>query len=358
MEWGISAIWSQHVSFLALFCAFRHENVPRMTEATVLICCALQGDKSIDDTSPSIDYSHQFLSQRHPDHVNGTRHFAKATGSTAHIRFFGNRVEWFGQSSPEHGIAFVHLDGDLMATVDTYTPEILVQQRLFFAYDLSSGYHDLVVTATGTRNRHSTDSWVDIDAFVVHDASTTLKARSDKQTASALEWSFVQLGSTGVAAMQIAIVSETHAIIVDKVEHNPLSISGHPAWASLYDLRTHHVRPLTMISNSFCAGGTWLSNGTLLNIGGNPVISDKTGSADFGDVNGLQAIRMFNPCDDGNCDMVEQPGRIRLASPRWYNTVTRLDDGSVMIIGGSLKGGWMNNKTTVGPSSLSIPARR
>jgi Glyoxal oxidase N-terminus len=236
--------------------------------------------------------------------------------------------------------------------VDAYSLEILVQQRLFAAYDLSSTSHDLLVTVTGARNRLSTNSLIDIDAFVVQDVPDSPKVRSEKQIVSTLEWSLVQLGSTGVAAMQIAIVSETHAIIIDKVEHNPLSISGHPAWASLYDLRTHSVRPLTLISNSFCAGGSWLSNGTLLNIGGNPVVSDKTGPADFGDVNGLQAVRMFNPCDDGQCDMMEQPGRIRLASPRWYNTVTRLDDGSVMIIGGSLKGGWMNNKTTVSCSPL------
>jgi hypothetical protein len=147
--------------------------------------------------------------------------------------------------------------------------------------------------------------------------------------------------------MQLAIVSDTHAILIDKVEHNLLDINGHPAWAALYDLLTDEVRPLAMRSNSFCAGGTWLSNGTLLNIGGNPVVESKTGSADFGDLDGLQAIRMFNPCDGGDCDILEFPDRIRLTTPRWYSSATRLEDGSVMIIGGSLKGGWMNNQTTV-----------
>lgn len=147
--------------------------------------------------------------------------------------------------------------------------------------------------------------------------------------------------------MQLAIVTDTHAIILDKVEHNLLSINGHPAWGALYDLQTNTVRALNIRSNSFCAGGTWLSNGTLLSIGGNPVVESSTGAADFGDVNGLQAIRMFNPCDDGKCDVLESPNQIRMASARWYNSATRLDDGSVMIIGGSSKGGWINNETTV-----------
>lgn len=273
-------------------------------------------------------------------------------GATAHVRFFGSRFEWFGQTGPDHGIATVHVDGDLVATVDTYTSSVLPQQRLFSISDLTSTYHDLIITVTDSYNPRSSGTTIDIDAFVVPGISPILNSRSDVLVSRSQGWSLFQKGSTGVAAMQISIVSNTHAIIIDKVEHNPLAISGHPAWAALYDLNTHETRPLDMTSNSFCAGGTWLSNGTLLNIGGNPVVADTTGAADFGDVNGLQAVRMFNPCDDGSCDIMEDPNRIRLASPRWYNTVTRLQDGSAMIIGGSIKGGWINNKTTV--SSLLL----
>ncbi|KAJ6624537.1 hypothetical protein B0H10DRAFT_2212640 [Mycena sp. CBHHK59/15] len=54
--------------------------------------------------------------------------------------------------------------------------------------------------------------------------------------------------------MQLAIISPTHALIIDKVEHNPLTIAGHPAWGALYNIKTHAVKPLSMQSNSFCAG--------------------------------------------------------------------------------------------------------
>jgi hypothetical protein len=150
--------------------------------------------------------------------------------------------------------------------------------------------------------------------------------------------------------MQLAVIDDSRVLLVDKVEHNLLTVSGHPAWGALYDFRTNKVRqPLDLASNSFCAGGSFLSNGTLINIGGNPVSSDHTGSADFGDVNGLQAIRMFDPCEEGrdDCEMIEDPQRIRMASPKWYSTAARLGDGSAFIMGGAIKGGWQNNKLVV-----------
>ncbi|OBZ69282.1 Galactose oxidase [Grifola frondosa] len=115
-----------------------------------------------------------------------------------------------------------------------------------------------------------------------------------------------------------------------------------------------------MRSNSFCAGGTFLGNGTLINVGGNPVVEDHTAAADFGDLDGLQAIRMLEPCDSedvDDCDMYEDHARIRMASPRWYSTVLRISDGSAMIIGGSTKGGWINNATTNNPTVEYFPPK-
>lgn len=188
--------------------------------------------------------------------------------------------------------------------------------------------------------------------------STSLGPRDVDPVGS--RWTLKQLGSTGVAAMQLVVISETHALVIDKVEHNPLTLSGRPAWAALYDLGSHAVRPLRMYSNSFCAGGTFLGNGTLINVGGNPVVESKTNAADFGDVDGMQAIRIFEPCNldtASGCRIYENQKRIRLASPRWYNTVVRLDDGSALIVGGSKKGGWINNATVNNPTIEFFPAK-
>ena len=152
-------------------------------------------------------------------------------------------------------------------------------------------------------------------------------------------WTLAQTGTTGVSAMQMAVVDDTHVVIIDKVEHNPLTVNGHPAWGSVFDLTTHTARPLNLLSDSFCAGGSFLGNGTLINVGGNPT----TDGATIPNLDGLQGIRLFTPCPGDNCDIYENPQRIRMASPRWYASVARLHDGSAFIIGGSLMGLFENN---------------
>jgi hypothetical protein len=46
-----------------------------------------------------------------------------------------------------------------------------------------------------------------------------------------------------------------------------------------------------------------------------------------------------------------------MASPRWYNTVVRIPDGSAIIIGGSKKGGWINNATVNNPTVEYYPPK-
>ena len=345
------------------------------------------GSFSVDDPDPSVWYtpSDAWSQPSHPLLVGRSMHTTSQPGAEFVHNFTGVGIEWFGSFSPKHGIAHVFIDGDLKAKLDAYSTEWLKQQRLFRIDHLPHGLHSLRVVATGKRSHRSTDTYIDVDALVVNPGSPPDQGAAAVQTKASLNlpllssqdqifkalshlvpmarraasWLLKQEGETLVNAMQLTVVSTTHAIVIDKVEHNPLTIDGRPAWGALYDLRNHQVRPLRLLSNSFCAGGTFLSNGTLLNVGGNPVVSDQTGAADFGDINGLQSVRLFHPelCDqNGNgCDVVEAPEGLRLATPRWYNSVLRLDDGSAMILGGSTRGGWMNNHTTNNPTFEFYP---
>ncbi|KAG1762490.1 copper radical oxidase [Suillus occidentalis] len=284
------------------------------------------------------------------------------------MKFVGTGIEWFGSLDRSHGIAAVFIDGKKVQEVDTWSNVSRKQQRIFWLFNLPYGKHTIMVRNLG---KGQVDSPViDIDAFVVTEGHTTLPmtlplpldlpnaatqplAGQIQSFASQTQWTLEQKGVTGVSAMQLTVISDTHALIIDKVEHNPVSIGGHPAWAALFNLRTHAVRPLKVESNSFCAGGTFLSNGTLINVGGNPVVDGYTSAADFGDLDGLQAVRIFEPCPSASaahCNIYENHSRIRMASPRWYNTVIRISDGSAMIVGGSKKGGWMNNETVNNPT--------
>ncbi|KAM0751527.1 hypothetical protein T439DRAFT_342652 [Meredithblackwellia eburnea MCA 4105] len=137
--------------------------------------------------------------------------------------------------------------------------------------------------------------------------------------------SFKLAGSTGVSAMQLTVINDDELLILDKAENNRLQINDHPAWGAIYTISTSTSRAIDLETNSFCAGGSWLGNGTLVSVSGNPA----TGK--YKDQDGLQAIRLLNPCT--SCKIYENPSRIRLTSARWYPSTTRMSDGSLFILG-------------------------
>ncbi|KAG1877743.1 putative copper radical oxidase [Suillus subalutaceus] len=323
------------------------------------------GAKSYDSSSPLIHFTGSWFDSFNNMYVAMTLRWTDEKGAAAWMTFVGTGIEWFGGLDRSHGIAAVFIDGKKVQEIDTWSNVSRKQQRIFWTFNLPYGKHTIKVRNLGKGRVDS--PVIDIDAFVVTEGHTnlpmTLPPTLDLSNAatqpgqiqpfSQTQWTLEQKGVTGVSAMQLTVISDTHALIIDKVEHNPISIGGHPAWAALFNLRTHAVRPLKVESNSFCAGGTFLSNGTLINVGGNPVVGGYTSAADFGDLDGLQAVRIFEPCPSASaahCNIYENHSRIRMASPRWYNTVIRISDGSAMIIGGSKKGGWMNNETVNNPT--------
>ncbi|POW01932.1 hypothetical protein PSHT_12309 [Puccinia striiformis] len=188
-------------------------------------------------------------------------------------------------------------------------------------------------------------------------SSTTSPGRRDRPQAPSERWARIVRGHTGVSAMQITVVSDKYAVILDRVEHNPLKINGQRAWASLYNFENDEVTPLELKSNSFCAGGSFLGNGTLINFGGNPVGKAPLHAGNFGPTDGLQSIRFYTPCDDGNCSVAEFDS-IKLTSARWYATATRLPDGSIMIVGGSKMGAFRNDATINNPTIEYFPPRQ
>ena len=348
-----------------------------------------EGATSYDSSSPFVYYKGAWADTYSSHFVGGSSRRSTQRGAAFLLSFTGTGIEWFGCMGPRHGEALVYIDGRLVSRVDAYAQHKYVQQRLFWHYDLPHRKHTLKVVHAGTRRRKGKHAGkyfleIDIDAVVVykgvppsspqqrappapryhaHDHGYDQDQELVRRPAASLShenWELMQKGTTGVAAMQLAIISPTHAIIVDKVEHNPLTVDQHPAWGALFNLNTYAIKALHMKSNSFCAGGSFLGNGTLINVGGNPVVESHTAPLYFGETNGMQGVRLFPPCeadDAADCDVSEHPERVRLASPRWYNTVVRIQDGSAMIIGGSRRGGWMNNATTNNPTLEYYPPK-
>ncbi|KAF5346220.1 hypothetical protein D9758_014381 [Tetrapyrgos nigripes] len=184
-------------------------------------------------------------------------------------------------------------------------------------------------------------------AFLVHRLLISILVGSiaiQAQYASG-KWSLVQDGLSGVSALELAVVSETTVMILDKVEHNALQTNGHVAWATELNLVTRTVRPLNPTSNTWCGTGSFLSNGTMVSSGGTAVLIVSVGE------NGLASIRFFDPCEDGNCDIIEDQRVRRLASLRWYTSSARLEDGSVLIFGA------INNATIINPTYEFYPPK-
>ncbi|KAF5372600.1 hypothetical protein D9758_005221 [Tetrapyrgos nigripes] len=165
------------------------------------------------------------------------------------------------------------------------------------------------------------------------------------------QWSLVQDGHSGVSALELAVVSETTVMIFDKVEHNPLQTNGHVAWAAELNVVTRTVRPLNPTSNTWCGTGSFLSNGTMLSSAGTSVQVVLIGD------NGLASIRLFDPCEDGKCDVFEDQSVRRLGSLRWYASSARLEDGSVLVFGGSWEGGVGDNSTIINPTYEFYPPK-
>ncbi|KAG8713414.1 hypothetical protein FRC08_013276 [Ceratobasidium sp. 394] len=67
---------------------------------------------------------------------------------------------------------------------------------------------------------------------------------------------------------------------------------------------------------------------------------------------------MFNACEDGgNCDIYENPTRIRITSSRWYPSSARMADGGVFIFGGAYGGGWTNFDALNNPTYEFYPPK-
>ena len=70
--------------------------------------------------------------------------------------------------------------------------------------------------------------------------------------------------TSGIVAIESIVVSPTLALFFDRASNDPLQINGHSAWGALWNLESNNVTALDVITNSFCAGGAMLSNGTMV----------------------------------------------------------------------------------------------
>ncbi|KAI0737793.1 glyoxal oxidase precursor [Daedaleopsis nitida] len=160
-------------------------------------------------------------------------------------------------------------------------------------------------------------------------------ARAAPSAPAAPGWRFdLKNETSGIVALESIVVSPTLVIFFDRASDDPLQINGHSAWGALWNLETSTVQPLDVLTNSFCASGALLSNGTMVSVGGDPRGFPGNPAIHPGN----QAIRIFEPCASPTgegCTLFEDPENLHLLETRWYPSSIRIFDGSLMIIGGT-----------------------
>ncbi|KAF8205582.1 glyoxal oxidase precursor [Mycena galopus ATCC 62051] len=171
-----------------------------------------------------------------------------------------------------------------------------------------------------------------------------------------IQWTFVQNGTSGIIPVELITISPTLMLMYDRADGNPLLLpDGERAWAALWNLETNTPTPLSTVTDTFCAGGAFISNGTLVSVAGQPLENPGQPPAD-----GRMGIRLFGPCTSPtgeNCTVFEDPENIHLAVTRWYPTGLRIPDGSLMVIGGANTNLFYNTNLTSENSFEFFPSR-
>ncbi|KAH8823555.1 copper radical oxidase variant A [Flagelloscypha sp. PMI_526] len=162
--------------------------------------------------------------------------------------------------------------------------------------------------------------------------------------------------------MQLFLGNEEKVYIIDKAEGNAARINNHPAWGAVYDIKSRQVDLMDIKTNVFCASGMHLPNGSYATFGGNGAItvggnigSQKnpdgvSGAFDdvYQDFDGAKSIRILNPCTssdnfaDSKCQWFDDPSVLSMQKKRWYSAAEPLANGTIVMIGGFVNGGYIN----------------
>ncbi|XP_047975573.1 aldehyde oxidase GLOX-like [Salvia hispanica] len=151
------------------------------------------------------------------------------------------------------------------------------------------------------------------------------------------EWELLH-PNIGVSAMHMQLLISDRVLIFDRTDFGPSNISlpsgrcrrdpndtalplDCTAHSVEYSPASNSVRPLMLLTDTWCSSAALLPNGTLLQTGG------------YND--GDRAARLFSPCSGAAASCDWQEINPALALRRWYATNHILPDGGgVIIVGG------------------------
>ncbi|KXN91798.1 hypothetical protein AN958_11948 [Leucoagaricus sp. SymC.cos] len=171
-------------------------------------------------------------------------------------------------------------------------------------------------------------------AIALLSSSFTLFNVESRADQAGFAWNFVQNGTSDIIALEPIIISNTLAISFDRAANDPLQLKNYSSWGALWSMETNTATPLNLVSDTFCASGGFLSNGTMVSVDGR--LPNETGVYDR-----RMGLRIFEPCDDptdSTCHILEDLENLHLpvVETRWYPSSARIFDGSLVSVDGRL----------------------
>ncbi|MBC8077521.1 MAG: alpha-L-fucosidase [Chloroflexales bacterium] len=137
----------------------------RFVEVDAIEYLALSGTK-VDDRDPNVSFSAGWNNTAASSYYLNTGRYTQSAGASSQYSFGGTSIAWLGPKGPDHGKADVYIDGVFDATVDLYAASRADQALLYTRAGLSAGVHTIRVVVRSDRNPASTNTYVEVDAFV------------------------------------------------------------------------------------------------------------------------------------------------------------------------------------------------
>ncbi|KZT10677.1 uncharacterized protein LAESUDRAFT_344342 [Laetiporus sulphureus 93-53] len=142
---------------------------------------------TVDDTNSQMQYSPSASDWQQDSSsmfYNDSLHYSQTTGAQASLSFSGDAIAVYGTVSPLHANYTVCLDGVISQEFNASDVRILhTQTLLYFAQNLSSSDHKLVITGLGA---NGTGQYVDIDFISIYSAANDSTATATHESGSSV----------------------------------------------------------------------------------------------------------------------------------------------------------------------------
>jgi hypothetical protein len=97
---------------------------------------------------------------------NGTIRYSNTASSSAGTTFYGDRFTYYYTAAANRGKASITIDGVDYGYIDLYSATTQWQKSV--SWGLAPGYHTVFIGVSGQKNPASSDTYVDVDKFVVN----------------------------------------------------------------------------------------------------------------------------------------------------------------------------------------------